>query len=551
LLRPGAGALRFRIPTDSFLFIRSVLSHIVRQVAVNVDDTKPPAAFSESKERKIVCLFCLLGALHVFIFAAAFPFFNNMDEHPHFDVVVKYAHGHLPRGIEPLGEESSQYILAYGSPEFLAPPQASPGGRYPVPFWTQPVPGESAADQRKAAFQSASASWQRVKGIVNWQNYESSEQPLYYALAGLWWHIGQWCGLAGLQLVYWIRFLNILVVIALVPVGYVAARLVFPENFWLRLGVPAMLAFFPQQAFDSLENDVLSPLCFGVAFICLLRISLAGVPGVKLGMAAGLMLAAVFLVKMSSLPLLAVSALAVLLQAWRWHQAGKLRAALPALTALFFCAVLPVAGWLAWSKYAFGDFTGSAAKLHFLTWTVKPFSAWWQHPIFTPQGLWTFASGLAVGFWQGELWWHGQLLTLPAVNAFYFISSLVLVGLAVAGLRPRTGTATGAQRYALWLSFWLCLAGVAFLAFLSIIYDFGLCMYPSRGYPYMTAGRLILGALIPFLLLFLYGMDYMLRGAKNKWLWPAALSGLILFMLISEIVTDWPVFMSQYNWYHS
>jgi hypothetical protein len=66
----------------------------------------------------------------------------------------------------------------------------------------------------------------------------------------------------------------------------------------------------------------------------------------------------------------------------------------------------------------------------------------------------------------------------------------------------------------------------------------------------MTAGRLILGALIPFLLLYLYGMDYMLRGTKNKWLWPVALSGMILFMLISEIVTDWQVFFSQYNWYH-
>jgi hypothetical protein len=25
---------------------------------------------------------------------------------------------------------------------------------------------------------------------------------------------------------------------------------------------------------------------------------------------------------------------------------------------------------------------------------------------------------------------------------------------------------------------------------------------------------------------------------------------LILFMVVSEIATDWPVFSSQYNWFH-
>ena len=321
---------------------------------------------------------------------------------------------------------------------------------------------------------------------------------MYYALAGLWWHVGQWCGQTGLHLIYWIRFLNILIAGALVWTGYVAARLIFPENSWLRIGVPAMLAFFPQQVFVSLENDVLSPLVFGWAFIFLLKLARTETPGIRLGVATGLMLAATFLVKMSSLPLLAVSALAVLLQAWRWHKAGKLPAAWPALAALFLCAALPVAGWLVWTKHAFGDFTGSVAKLHFLTWTLKPISAWWHHPIFTPAGCWTFFSELLVGFWQGELWWHGQLLTLPAVNAFYVIASIFFIGVAVASLRPRTTVATGPQRHALWLSFWLCAAGTAFLAALSVMYDFGLCMYPSRGYPYMTAGRLILGALIPF-----------------------------------------------------
>src|ERR1700722_13137792 len=145
---------------------------------------------SKSREHKIIFLLCLLAAVRVFIFCAAFPFFNNMDEHPHFDVVVKYSHGHLPRGIEPLGEESSQYILTYSSPEFLTSPKFYSDGRFPVPFWTRHVSASAEADLRKAAFQQASASWPQLKEIANWQNYESSEQPLYYALAGLWWHVG-------------------------------------------------------------------------------------------------------------------------------------------------------------------------------------------------------------------------------------------------------------------------------------------------------------------------------------------------------------------------
>ena len=62
---------------------------------------------------------------------------------------------------------------------------------------------------------------------------------------------------------------------------------------------------------------------------------------------------------------------------------------------------------------------------------------------------------------------------------------------------------------------------------------------------------IVLGALVPFLIFLLYGMQYTLRDAKNQWLEPVMLAAMILFMLVSEIVTDWTVFASQYNWYHA
>src|SRR5208283_4419852 len=198
----------------------------------------------------------------------------------------------------------------------------------------------------------------------------------------------------------------------------------------------------------------------------------------------------------------------------------------------------------------FGDFTGTAAKIQFLNWTRQPFSEWWHHPIFTPHGLWTFLSGLMATFWQGELLWHRQPLALPVVDTIYTISSVVFVGVAVIALLSRSRVPTGPQRQALWLGFWSFIAAMAFLGFLSIIYDFNDCFYPSREHPYFTSGRLMLGVLIPFLLLYLYGLDRVLGRVKNNWIRPLVLIGMILFMLISEIIIDGRLFPNAYNWFH-
>jgi len=227
------------------------------------------SAPSESRERVIIGVLCLLGAVHVFVFSAAFPFFNIMDEHSHFDLVVKYAQGHLPRGIKQVDKTVKQYILAYSSPEYIWPQALSASDRFPAPYLTHPGLALSRETPRSKAGEPLRFFQQWLEGLTLVPDYESSQQPLYYVAAGLWWHIGQWCGFKGLHLLYWIRWLNVLFVAALVWVGHFAARMVFPENRLLRLGVPALIAFFPQQAFYSIQNDVVSPLGFGMAFICL------------------------------------------------------------------------------------------------------------------------------------------------------------------------------------------------------------------------------------------------------------------------------------------
>jgi hypothetical protein len=504
---------------------------------VTATTSGPPAVFSASQERALVFLLGCAAAVHVFLFSAAFPFFNNVDEQIHFDLAVKYSQGHVPRALERVAPEATPYVVIYGTHEYLWASNNFPIEQFPPP-WTQPM------EKIAPKLVSWEASWNNVT------NHEASQQPLYYTLAGSWWRLGKVCGFHDGFLLYWVRFLNIVFIGVLVWLGFVAARMIFPENLFLKIGVPALLAFFPQTAFYSIQNDVLSPLCFGTAFICLVKLLRTDAPGVRLGTATGLALAATYLTKISNLPLLAVSGAVVLFKIPRLAKAGKLRAAFPALAALALSAGLPIGGWLAWTKCHFGDFTGTAAKIHFLNWTHKPFGEWWQHPIFTPHGLWTFVSGLLATFWQGEFLWHRQPLASPVVDAIYAILSVGFVGVAVAVLLSRSTVAAEPQRQALWLGFWCLVSAAAFLGFLSIIYDFQDCFYPSRAHPYFTSGRLMLGALIPFLLIFLYGFDCALGRIKNRWAKPLALMCLILFMLISEFTTDRMMFSNAYNWFH-
>ena len=77
---------------------------------------------------KVVWLLALLAAAHVLFFSAAFPFFNAVDEQLHLDLVVRYAHGEIPRALETLRPDSLHYIAFYGTTEYLCPPQSLPGG---------------------------------------------------------------------------------------------------------------------------------------------------------------------------------------------------------------------------------------------------------------------------------------------------------------------------------------------------------------------------------------------------------------------------------------
>src|SRR5439155_20404174 len=164
----------------------------------------------------------------------------------HYDLVVKYARGHVPVRLtaEPLDPVTRETIVLFGtgissprpdsillhrSPEYLTP--RSPDG-VPPPVWTAPP-----------AIRAAAVPW----GIQDWDrlNYEAVEPPLYYVAAGAWHRLGIALGFAGARLFYWTRFLNALLEVALVSVAAGVARLALIEAPMLAVGVALFGAFVP------------------------------------------------------------------------------------------------------------------------------------------------------------------------------------------------------------------------------------------------------------------------------------------------------------------
>ena len=494
---------------------------------------KRPVVIRAVHERSIVLALCVAAACRVFLFSAAFPYFNNVDEPAHFDLVMKYWHGEMPRrGVERFSREAIQFIVLYGSPEYFSNP-GSPAG---VPGWRDPNM------RHPEVFSLAVASFQ--EGL---DNHEAGGFPVYYSMAGSWFALGRALGLRGGQLLYWIRFLNVVVIVGLVWLSYWIARTLVPDDRLERLGVPFLVAFFPQDVFYSINSDVVTPLLFALAFFALLHIVLADASLVFHGL-AGLAVSAAFLTKFSNMAVLGLLAVVVLAKVASLRRRGALRSYLPRLGALLAAGVLPGAAWLVRNRLVLGDFSGAAGKIAFVHWTVKPVAQWWHHPIFSPTGLAYFLGELTRTFWRGEFVWHLKPIASPAADLFYVGSTGVF--LAASAVALWQGTSDVRRRVVLSMSFFVLGASVLLLAASSVVFDFDDSWAPSRASPYFVAGRLVGGALVPFVLLYLDGLGHALSWARLR-IDPLVVVALIAAAITSsEIAITLPMFESPYNWFH-
>ena len=489
----------------------------------------PPSGAARG-EGLLVAALAAAAALRVLAFSAAFPFFTNVDEHKHVDSVLKYARGYWPRpGGDAFEPETAEWLGTYGSPEY----HLEAGTPAPPPPWRRPAAAMLDKLERDRAFLAARS------------NKEAYQPPVYYALAGAWLRAGRALGLDGARLLYWVRGLGALGLGLLVLASHRSLARVYPDEALVRLGVPALLAVFPLDAVTYVTPDALSPLLGGVAFLLALRVARGGA-GAGACAAAGLATAAACLAKYTNAALF--GALALSTRRARRARPASLPAALVGMWAL---ALLPVAFWLARNWLLFGDPTATALKAQRLGWEPNPPSAWALHPLWSPSGIAAFATGLCEKFWRGELVWHRELLAWPPADWLYAATSLVFLAcaaFALAARRPGPGDRPSESAALLVL-----VLSVGELVVLSLLFRFPTEGNPSAERPWFDHGRLVAGALVPFLVLYLRGLERAtsrLPGAAA----PRAAWGVVALVmataLASEIALARPVFHSAYNAYH-
>ncbi len=486
------------------------------------------------RETAFVAALAGFAALRVACFAAAFPFFANVDEQKHVDMVLKYADGYLPQpGRDAYQPEMGRLLGMYGSPEYLLLP-SEPA---PPPAW------------RRAPTDTFGVIAASERFLAERANKEAEQPPTYYLVAGGWLRLGRALGLEGAGLLYFVRALGPLVAGALVLLAHRLVRDLYRDEALVRWGVPLLAAVFPQDTLFYVTPDALSPLLGGLCFALSLLLARRPESGAFVYAGAGLALAAALLTKWTNAALWVVAAAASLHAIAHASPRAAARRFAWKLALQWTLALAPVFVWCERSLRLYGDPTGSSLKVARLGWGRKPLADWLGHPIFTPSGFWDFATGLVPTFWRGELAWHRTDLALPAIDALYTASTFLLLALALAGLRGREpgrflaeGLATVAVAVATGL-----------LALLSLAFIFDATTNPSTSRPYFIQGRLISGVLLPFLLVYARGLEVStarLPARVGRGLGWALLVSLALAVFVSELTLTWPVFASEYNAFH-
>lgn len=488
--------------------------------------------FLDRHRRSAIALLCLIAAVRVFLSAAAIPFFNTVDELYHFDVVSKYAAGEPPRGVGALSAEAIGYISLY---------HASGHYRDEVPDPTPPPVWDHPPDVRRLIVEE-SAELLRTYG-----NWENTQAPLYYAIAGVWLRVGRLLGLEGGFLLYWLKFLNVPIIVLLVLTAHFFMRRFYPGDCLRVFGVPMLAAVIPQDVFYSISNDVLTPLCMAWAFYGLMTIWLDARAELAQSLCTGLAIAASLLTKYSNVTILAVGALVLPLTLRRMRREGTLAQNVRSLSVCIASAVLPVTAWLIRSMTAISNTDG---LYRLVGWSVKPFEAMWNHPIFTAKGLGLFLTNMTTSFWRGEIGWHGVTMHSDAMDVVFVATTVLFLAAAAIWLVVDRG-APRCERCIDAAGFFFIGVSLLFWAFISIRYDWGtILLYPSPDYPYVSSGRLIGGILIPFLALYVAGLGRILSLVRFRRGALAVVTVLAVLLAIGDGILTANVAGSRANFFH-
>jgi len=510
-----------------------------------VGQTVSPASsfdrFVHAHIDRIVVVLVIFAAIRVLVFATAFPLTNSLDERFHLMTILMYADGHSPgKELPRIDPEFERTLLLYWSPEYGHSEEALDRNGITGPLYALPPPARDSALAGEF-YADKLEQWARRP------NYEAQSAPFYYLVAAAWCEAGEAFGMKDWRLDYWLRLLNPIAYALLTWFSYKFVREVYPERTFLHLAVPALIAVFPLDVFFGMNRDVFSAPLSAAALLLMMRALHKNA-----GQYGDLVLAS-FLVGLAFLSSVSNFVLYGALASTLWVWIRRQSAASLSNTWIAFACALAAGGlpslWMLRNYLVIGDATGGKAKTHDFGWTVKPFAEMFHHPLFSFQGAGYFLAELTRTFWRGEYVWHGLPMRSLVADRFYVISSAVLLALFTVGFLARQKSISPLQRLIGFQALFLVASSVLFLAAISLPFDFHDCQYPSRLYPYFVSGRIISGALLPFVLLYAIGLERLTSGLQ-KWISPVAvLACIMLFITISEIRVRSVVFSSPYNFF--
>jgi hypothetical protein len=492
---------------------------------------------AETRADKLFLLACcLLTTLKVFLGVASLPFFSEVDESAHFDLVQKYARGYWPnKRVERLEASTARIDAMFGTIEFTNSPQQFRGGKIPPPTWRLPDDG-----RRKALLDRLNAY------LESQTNHEVHSPPIYYGLAALWLLVGEAVGFQDGALVYWVRALNVVLYVGLIVLAFEYCRRQFSGAVaWM---VCLLLAFLPDPNHWLVNSDNLSPLVFLGATLTLVHWREKERPSIAVGLAAGLLTAATWLVKLSNVAIWVVFFTYIGLKAADLRRARALRENLQIMLVPVLAATLPVLLWVGRNYLVLGDPLGTEEKTAELGWSRKHGREIFQHPIFGGSGLTTFGTTFLTTTWRGHLRWHNSQVEIATYDRFYLIVSITFIAAAAFSLTFFRARYSGQERLSYVLAFVALGTSVAFLVAVSLLFDFGDCVYPSRAFPFVALGRLVSGTLVFFLVIFAHGIELM--WLRSRWLAAGVLLLCTAVMSAQYYTYVVEVLPSAYNWFH-
>lgn len=475
---------------------------------------------------------CAYAAVRVLVFCAAYPLFNNVDEPYHFASIRSFAEGRVPGKELPLFDAGSARTLAlYETPEYLNPEKVS--RRYGTPVYQLP------ASVQEKLYRPGFETWTKRTNI------EAQSPPLYYAVAAAWYRLGTNLGMQDWKAVYWIRFLNPIAFALLVWFTYRFVSLAYPENVFLQVAVPALIAVFPQDVFFGMNRDVFSATFAAAALLCMLKAVKTEVGGQRFMVAGAFLVGLAFLVNVSN------CVLYVALAAALWFKSRTstepLSRHVRAIAASTLASLALPALWMLRNYLVMGDLTGSSAKIARLGWTIKPWQDILDHPIFSVSGLYYFLVELTQRFWRGELVWHLEPQSLAFSDAIYAYTSFLLVLIFVVHLVSQRKTAPVLEKLAGLQALLVVVGSILFMAAISLPFDFHDCVYPSTRHPFFISGRIIACAILPFVLIYTRGLQLLANRVRINPVIP--LAGLMIFITVSEFLLRSAVFSSHFNFF--